>query len=207
MDFSILVNNGYNFKSVLDIGAHAGTFTFGCKKFYPNAYYYMIDGNSIAEHYIANSGIDYKIAYLSDSVKNTVVYKTKHNAFNTGDSLYRENTRYYDDQSVVMQPITTTTLDEIFKNEKTFDFIKIDCQGSEMDIIKGGLEMCKRAEVFLLEASVYPYNSGAPMFEELKNFMSSLGFNHTKSVSDIHHPDDRSILIQHDVLFAKREFI
>ena len=207
MDFNILTKNKYNFNSVLDVGAHAGTFTFGCKQFYPSAYYYMIDGNPIAEHYISNSGIDYKIAYLSDLVKNTVVYKTKHNVFNTGDSLYRENTRYYDDQSVVVQPITTTTLDEIFKNEKTLEFIKIDCQGSEIDIIKGGLEMCKRAEIFLLEASVYTYNSGAPMFDELKNFMASIGFNYIKTVSDITHPDNHGVLIQHDVLFSKRELV
>jgi len=205
MNFDTLINNGYKFNSVLDLGAHAGTFTFGCKKFYPNAYYYMIDGNPMTESYIENSGIDYTIAYLSNLVKDTVVYKTKYNVFNTGDSLYRENTKYYDDRSVVIQPITTTTLDEIFKNEKTFDFIKIDCQGSEIDIIKGGLEMCKRADVFLLEASVYRYNTGAPMFDELKDFMSNIGFSYTKTVSDIHHPFETSILIQHDVLFTKRE--
>ena len=97
--------------------------------------------------------------------------------------------------------------EKIFKNEKTFEFIKIDCQGSEIDIIKGGLEMCKRAEIFLLEASVYPYNSGAPMFDELKNFMASIGFNYIKTVSDITHPDNHGVLIQHDVLFSKRELV
>jgi FkbM family methyltransferase len=207
MDFNILVNNGYKFDSILDVGAHAGKFTFGCKKFYPNAYYYMIDGNPITEQYVSKSGIDYKIAYLSDTVKETVVYKTKHNSFNTGDSLYRENTRYYNDESVIKQNIKTTTLDEIFKNEKTFNFIKIDSQGSEMDIINGGLEMCKRADVFLLEASVYPYNTGAPMLNMLQPFMAELGFPFTKIVSDIHHPDHREILIQHDILFSKRSII
>ena len=72
------MNNKIDIKSVLDVGAHAGTFTFGCKQFYPDAYYYMIDGNHITEHYIGNSGIDYKIVYLSDSIKETVVYKLVH---------------------------------------------------------------------------------------------------------------------------------
>ena len=167
----------------------------------------MIDGNHITEHYIGNSGIDFKIAYLSDSVKDTVVYKTTYNAFNTGDSLYKENTSYYNDDKLIIQEIKTTTLDEIFKNEMTFDFIKIDCQGSEMDIIKGGLEMCKRAKVFLLEAPVYPYNIGAPTFDELKEFMSSIGYPYNKIVFDIHHPENHSILIQHDVLFSKTELL
>lgn len=207
MNFNILKNNNLDIKSVLDVGAHAGTFTFECKKYYPDAYYFMIDGNPITEHYIRNANIDYKITYLSDVVKDTVVYKTVHNAFNTGDSLYRENTNYYSDDKLITEQITTSTLDDIFKNEVTFDFIKIDSQGSEMDIIKGGLEMCKRAQVFLLEASVYPYNLGAPMFDELKEFMNSIGYPHNKIVSDIHHPDNHSILIQHDVLFSKIELI
>lgn len=207
MDFNILKRNNFVINSVLDVGAHAGTFTFECKKYYPDAYYFMIDGNHITEQYVKHSGVDYKICYLSNEVKNTVVYKTKFNAFNTGDSLYRENTNYYSDAHLITQDITTSTLDEIFKNEKTFDFIKIDSQGSEMDIIKGGLEMCKRAQIFLLEASVYNYNLGAPMFDELKEFMTSLGFPHTKIVSNIPHPDNRDILIQHDVLFSKNELV
>ena len=207
MDFKILIKNNLNIKSVLDVGAHAGTFTFGCKEYFPDTYYYMIDGNHITEQYIGNSGIDYKIVYLSDTVKDTIVYKTTYNAFNTGDSLYRENTSYYSDDKLITQDVKTSTLDEIFKNEKTFDFIKIDSQGSEMDIIKGGLEMCKRAQVFLLEASVYPYNLGAPMFEDLKEFMTSIGFPHNKIVSNIHHPENHSILIQHDVLFSKTELV
>lgn len=207
MDFNILKRNNLEINSVLDVGAHAGTFTFGCKEFYPNAYYYMIEGNPISEHYIKNSGIDYSIHYLSDSVRDTVVYKTKMNAFNTGDSLYRENTNYYSDENLVTESVTTMTLDELFKNERTFDFIKIDSQGSEMDIINGGLEMCKRAQIFLLEASVWPYNNGAPMFDDLKEFMSSLGFPHNKIVFDIHHPDDHGLLIQHDVLFSKVELV
>lgn len=207
MDFNILKNNNFNINSVLDVGAHAGTFTFECKKFYPDAYYYMIDGNHITEQYIKHSGVDYRICYLSDVIKNTVVYKTKYNAFNTGDSLYRENTNYYSDSNLITEEITTSTLDEIFKNEKTFDFIKIDSQGSEIDIIKGGLEMCKRAQVFLLEASVYPYNLGAPMFDELKDFMTILGFPYNKIVSNIPHPENGSILIQHDVLFTKQELL
>jgi FkbM family methyltransferase len=203
MDFNILIKNKLNIESILDVGSHAGTFTIECKNYYPDAYYYMIEGNPISEAYISNLGIDYKIVYLSDIVKDTIVYKTKYNSFNTGDSLYRENTDFYSDDLLITEKIKTSTLYEIFKDEVTFDLIKIDSQGSEMDIIKGGLDMCKKAKIFYLEASVYPYNSGAPMFDELKEFMSSIGYPYYKIVSDIYHPNDNSLIIQHDVLFSK----
>jgi hypothetical protein len=41
----------------------------------------------------------------------------------------------------------------------------------------------------------------------LQPFMAELGFPFTKIVSDIHHPDHREILIQHDILFSKRSII
>ena len=83
MDFNILIKNKLNIESILDVGSHAGTFTIECKNYYPDAYYYMIEGNPISEAYISNLGIDYKIVYLSDIVKDTIVYKTKYNSFNT----------------------------------------------------------------------------------------------------------------------------
>lgn len=206
MDFNILKNSGIPVCSVLDIGAHAGYFTRECRNTFPDAYYFMIDGNPISEQYIKSIG-DYKICYLSNIARDTVVYKTKTNAFNTGDSLYRENTEYYSDNNLITENITTMTLDEIFKGDRYFDFIKIDCQGSELDIIKGGLETCSKAQVFLLEASVYPYNIGAPMFDELREFLLSIGFLYNKIVTDIKHPTNQDLLIQHDVLFTKAELL
>lgn len=203
MNFDILKRNNLLISKVLDVGAHSGTFTLSCKEYYPDAYYYMIDGNPLSDEHLRKLDIDYKIVYLSDVVKDAVVYKTTHNEFNTGDSLFRENSSYYSDDKIFTENIKTSTLDEIFMNQVTFDFIKIDCQGSEMDIIKGGLDMCKRAQVFLLEVSVWPYNNNAPMFDEMKEFMSSIGFKHTMIVSDLFHPDDHNLLIQHDVLFSK----
>jgi hypothetical protein len=109
-------------------------------------------------------------------------------------------------ESETIEILAVSELAESLAHE-TIDFIKIDSQGSEMDIIKGGLEMCKQSKIFLLEASVYPYNLNAPMFDELKEFMGSIGFGYNKIVSDIYHPNDGNLLIQHDVLFSKIELL
>ena len=203
MNFNILKEKNIEINSILDIGAHSGHFTNDCKKNYPNAYYYLIEGNPISDNVLKTLGVDYKICYLSDKIKDTVLYKTRHNEFCTGDSLYRENTHYYGDDLVVEVPITTETLDNIFTNNEIFDFIKIDTQGSEIDIIKGGIELCKRAKVFLLEASVLNYNEGGPLLDDVIEFMKTIGFDEYEIVYNIPHPDDHSITIQHDILFFK----
>ncbi len=203
MNFNILKEKNIEINSILDIGAHSGHFTLECMKNYPNAHYYLIDGNPISDNVLKTLNVDYKICYLSDKIKDTVVYKTRHNEFCTGDSLYRENTHYYSDDLLIEVPITTETLDNIFTNDEIFDFIKIDTQGSEIDIMKGGIELCKRAKVFLLEASVLNYNEGGPLLNDVIEFMKTIGFNEHQIVYNIPHPDDHSITIQHDVLFFK----
>jgi FkbM family methyltransferase len=189
MNFNILIENNLEISSVLDIGAHAGTFTFECKKYYPNAYYYMIDGNPITEDYIKHSGVDYKITYLSDIVKKTVVYKTKYNAFNTGDSLFRENTNYYNDENLITQDITTSTLDELFKNEKVFDFIKIDAQGYEKFVLEGASNLIKKYKpTIVIEIEDHQLRKFGYKCDELFNMIYSMGY--VIYFLDYHYPSD-----------------
>jgi hypothetical protein len=122
---------------------------------------------------------------------------------NSGDSFYRENTNYYSDDSVIMEKVQTTTLDDIFTNNETFDFIKIDTQGSELDILRGGVNTIRDAYAILLEVSIYEYNLGGPKKEDVVSFMSNLGFNKQVVVSEIFHPFISGILIQQDILFLK----
>jgi hypothetical protein len=45
-----------------------------------------------------------------------------------------------------------------------------------LDIISGGLNLCKKAKGILLEVSLTQYNQGAPLHEEVISFMKNLGF-------------------------------
>jgi FkbM family methyltransferase len=188
-------------KRILDIGAHRGEFTTLCRYKFPSAYFFLIEGEDFHEYMLKNE--NYKIAYLSDKSEEKIFYKTKRMTGNSGDSFYRENTNYYSDDSVIMEKVQTTTLDDIFTNNETFDFIKIDTQGSELDILRGGVNTIRDAYAILLEVSIYEYNLGGPKKEDVVSFMSNLGFNKQVVVSEIFHPFISGILIQQDILFLK----
>lgn len=188
-------------KRILDIGAHRGDFTRLCRNQFPNAYFFLIEAEPFHEHMLKNE--NYKIAYLSDISEEKTFYKSRFMEGNTGDSFYRENTHYYRDDAVIMETVKTTTLDEIFTNNETFDFIKIDTQGSELDILKGGMNTIKNASSFLLEVSIFEYNLGGPTKEDVVKFMSDLGFNKQVVIGEIYHPFTAGQLIQQDVLFLK----
>ena len=92
-------------------------------------------------------------------------------------------------------------LDSLF-NGKNFDLIKIDTQGSEIDILKGGIETMKKASFIILEMPFLgEYNKGAPDFYDHIIFMKKHGFV-PYDLPEQHRAN--GILIQIDIIFIKQ---
>jgi hypothetical protein len=88
---------------------------------------------------------------------------------------------------------------------QSYDLIKIDCQGAELDIMKGGTDVMSRAKHVIMEIpvdGVTPYNIGAPTRTEVLDYMFSIGFTKHTALEDIVHPIHRYV-IQQDVLFER----
>ena len=68
-------------------------------------------------------------------------------------------------------------MDDLFQ-DRTFDIIKIDVQGCEIDIIKGGKRIFQSATRVYMEVPVdgIEYNLGAPKRREYFQIMEDLGF-------------------------------
>ena len=187
--------------TILDIGAHRGEFTSMCGKQFPNASFFLIEAEEYHKHMLVAH--KHLIAYLSDVSEEKTFYKTRFMTGNSGDSFYKENTNYYSIDGVIEEKVKTTTLDEIFVNGEVFDFVKIDTQGSELDILKGGVNLLKNTYAFLLEVSLSNYNIGAPKKEEVTKYMEKMGFTKQIVISEIYNNFDNKELIQQDVLFLK----
>lgn len=192
-------------KSILDIGCNTGQFYKDIKQIFPDAYYYLIDGNDKCEEAIKSLNVDYSIALLSDSVKDIDFYTRISEPTCTGNSIYRENTIFYDDDQIFIEKKITTTLNYLLAG-KVFDLIKIDVQGSEMDIINGAIEIIKQASGIILEVSLVEYNQGAPLKKAVVEFMDSLNFEQTEIIGYINHPITHEP-IQEDILFINKELL
>jgi FkbM family methyltransferase len=188
--------------SVLDIGANVGQFYNEIKQIFPNSYYYLIEGNEKCEIVLQTLGVDYSISLLSDEVKEVKFYTRTNEERCTGNSIYRENTSFFNDDEITIKNEITTTLELLLK-DKQFDLIKIDVQGSELDIIKGGLELIKKSKGILMEVSLIEYNENAPTKDFVYEFMDKLGFIPVEVIGDINHPITYQ-LIQQDILFIKK---
>jgi FkbM family methyltransferase len=120
--------------------------------------------------------IPFHIEVLSDEIKEVTFHLDGLGEHSTGpgNSYYLENTTYYIGKPSEQR--VTNTLDNIYDDSYTFDLIKMDTQGSELDIIKGGQNLIQRTKAIILEENEFCYNIGAALHSEVKEYMESIGF-------------------------------
>jgi FkbM family methyltransferase len=174
------------------------------KNLTPESDFFLIEGNTGRRPYLKNTKFPYKIAMRSDSKKSAVYYKHNGND-NTGNSLYIEQSQAYSEQNSTMINVTCDTLSSILEENKIehIDFIKIDVQGSEKDVINGGLDMVKTAKVVLLELQLVEYNKGAPMISEMIEYMDQIRFQ-LFDIIKLHYTPNH-VLLQVDALFGRKD--
>jgi FkbM family methyltransferase len=203
-----LVEQWFKPSNILDIGANIGLWQTEAKKAWPDAYIYSIEANTDCEPWLQNLGCDYKICLLTKDENNynyhKKIYGGAENAVHgSGNSIYKEKTLHFVDGEYETESIKGTTLDSLFE-DTSFDLIKIDTQGSELDIIKGGMDLVSRAKGLLLEVThEVPYNEGAPLYGEVVRFLNdNLRFfeQETLSIAGMWYPGH-----QKDLLFVNEE--
>ena len=191
---------------ILDIGAHSGQFYKWAKDVWPMSQIFMIEANPL--HIQSLKGLtfmmddDFMIAALGDEEREVTFFTRKDKPHTEGNSYYKE-ANYWDIPNLVLEnKIKLTKLDNIFAEEEIFDLIKIDTQGSEIDIIKGGLNVVKKSKAVVLEVSYIEHNLGSPTSDECIKFMDEIGFEQSIDIGE--HYDDGDV-VQKDILFLNRE--
>lgn len=190
-----------NVKSILDIGANVGNFSMMMRHILPDVYLYMIEANPFCDGILKKTQIPYSIVCLSDVEKDVQFYFQDGNMIGTGSSYYLENTNYFSMKNYSW--VTTQTLDSVLERDcpdTVFDFVKMDTQGSELDIMRGGQKTISNAKYVLLEISLIPYNIGAPLKEEVMEYMKSISFVPIEKI-DESYMDGK--LIQEDWIFER----
>ena len=79
-------------------------------------------------------------------------------------------------QVVKKEEISTKRLDDIVDELGEVDFVKLDVQGGELDVIKGGQASLSQALVVQTEVEFVPLYKNQPLFAEIDQAMRQLGF-------------------------------
>ena len=207
--------NSFRPKDLLDIGANKGEFATMFKEYFPSAKrFLLIEANQDCSPILETLPFDYKICLLSCSNKEVDFYVDQNDSSGSGNSYYPQNYLANRFKKKVMK---TITLEKLFKDiNYSFEFIKLDTQGSELDILKGGLNILNNAKFVIIEcmnSKLRNYNEGSPTEDEVINFMKSKGFNY-HLVVDEHIWQDKidnnykfkyGTVFQRDYLFTRNK--
>jgi FkbM family methyltransferase len=172
----------YTPKVIFDIGSAVLHWTKEAKKIWPKAKYIAFEAMTEVEYFYREMNQECTLEVLSDVVGKKVVYNC-HPINLGGNSYYKENEEYSPAAKKIYtkdfeEVRTTTTLDYIVKTYKypQPDFIKIDVQGAEIDVLIGAEDTLKGVNHLIIELQHVQYNIGAKLVEESLPFIESLGF-------------------------------
>jgi FkbM family methyltransferase len=210
MKLENLRDMGINPNTILDIGAHTGQFHSWAKRVWPDVGIFMIEANKLHESTLDRlamvNGDKYLITALGDEEREVTFYTRSDKPHTEGNSYYKEAGWWDIPQLIQETKVNLQKLDNIFEDEAVFELIKIDTQGSELDILKGGKELISKASVVVLEVSLIEYNEGAPTSEELTDYMNSIGFEEKMCIGEhiSNEPKWKDVIVQKDLVFLKK---
>lgn len=198
-----IVKNYFTPQRVLDIGANIGSWYSTCREIFPESYIFSIEANEECEPSLKNTNPNYLIRLLTKENKIYPFY-TSNVISGTGNSIYKELTPYFNEQNTKVLQKQGYPLDEVFDKNEKFDLIKMDVQGAELDIIRGGIKLCKKAKGILLEVALKEYNQNSPLYDEVVDYMNSIGFTKYEVLSDLPYNGE---IYHQDILFINENII
>ena len=188
-------------KYVYDIGANKGEWSSFYKKTSLNkSIFYLFEANEAHKNDLVKTNFNFFIEVLSKEKKKIKFYN---NNSSTGDSCYMENTGNH--KNIIPQEITAITLNQLVKqnNLPLPDLIKIDTQGSEIDILKGSSEILKNCKILFLECPILAkFNQNNLNILDYLKFLESIGFI-PHDVNQIMHY--HGYLTHFDMIFINKE--
>lgn len=188
---------------IYDIGAHALHWTKEASKIWKNTEIIAFDAIKEAEELYKSQNIKYNIGVLSDSDDKIVkFYENKENP--AGNSYYKEighrnSATIFPEDSYTEQ--VSMTLGTIVKKNNYIlpDLVKIDVQGAELDILKGGINVINHAKYLIIELQHLEYNRGAPLSRVTIDFLNNNGWEIVEEKFSNNGPDADYLFINNNM--------
>jgi len=193
---------GFTPKRIIDVGAHIGAWTRSIKKVFPDAHVLMIEPQADKDRALRQvkmlypMTVDYAMCLLGAERKEAILFYS----LETGSSVLKEQSNV----PSTMITLPMRMLDDVAR-ERGFDeasLLKLDVQGYELEVLKGGTAVLKNADVVMIEASFLAYNQDAPFFHDVIAFMKERGFI-VYDIGSLYRWFRDETLMQADFFFVK----
>ncbi|NGO52238.1 FkbM family methyltransferase [Allomesorhizobium camelthorni] len=171
-------------RTIVDVGAYLGATSAWFLRNFPRAHVYPFEPDPRSYDRLRGNVEGVARAHPSDvalsSAKGEAVFNLGTQGFIS--SLYsreEERRRYYrrDFTMVDRVPVKTDTLDNLF-HEMTIDVLKLDTQGAELDILRGGEGLLKRGAVSIIVTEFFfiQHYAGVPLLDSVWSYLRQFGY-------------------------------
>lgn len=192
---------GFRPAVVIDVGAFRGEWTRLCKRIFPTARVLMIEPQAPVQDDLLRlcgslDGVQLVHALVGAADRDAVGFFGS----GSGASVLAEAGRSVPPAtSYPMVTVDGVTQGTPFSRP---DFVKLDVQGHELEVLAGGLAALASAEAVLMEVNLIGVYEGAAPFDRVVAFMAAQGFRLYDVCTFFRRPYDGA-LWQMDVIFVR----
>ena len=209
----MLYRFGFNFmpKITVDIGCHHADWAKRFKYIFNETKMLLLDANSDHESYVKEfqsqhqGDIFYEFTGVGNSDDTFDFYLPANEQFaTTGASFKRENTKMY--ESVISRKVKCQRLDDIidkhFPIYDHIDYLKIDVQGFEAQVLEGAAYTLQKTRMLQMELSVIEYNQNGMLIHDMIHLLhEKYGFV-VMDILEISYLPIAGMLAQLDLVFV-----
>lgn len=198
-------------RTILDIGASVGNFAFTVRPLFPMATIYSFEPlpDQFAELLQNMAGAERFHAFnlgVGDQDTELVIHKSRHapsSSFLTMGDLHKQS-------FPTSAPVTKEVLAKVVQLDSLMGqmdhvaplLAKIDVQGYELHVLRGGEQTLRQARVLIIETSFQPLYEGGPLFADVFDVVTDWGFSYQGAVDTLEDPTS-GLLLQEDSLFIR----
>ena len=169
---------GYDFKTFLDVGANVGQTAIHIRTAFPKAIIHSVEPIKNTFKILQQNTQGYNVIThnIGLGAKNEIieVHIDEGNTNSTINSLVKENNEIISGKTVT-EKIQVLTANDFCKEQNIthIDYLKIDTEGYDLEVIKGAVTLIESNAIGFIEAevSMNPGNTFHVSFEEVKKYL------------------------------------
>ena len=170
---------------ILDVGANSGQFSKVVSNLYPNAQIETFEPlpdlyAKIRKQFETNKNVTIHNVALGNEIGSIKFNKNKYGHISSILDISEENKHYPKEKNDLNQiEVAIKTLDSyafLSNKPKSISLLKLDVQGYELEVLKGGEKTIEHLDYIVIEANLEELYVNQPSFTEINAYLNSKNF-------------------------------